>query len=168
MNQAIFYFFALLTVVSALLLITRKNPMHSVLYLAFTVLAIAGVFFSLQAEFLGAIQIMVYAGGIVVLYLFVIIIINLNRMQPERRRFFPKLFLVALPLLLVAEIVVVVLRHPVQSLPNAATGLDAQTLFRSLLSTYLIPFEISSILLLAAMIGAIIVARKRVSNDPRQ
>jgi hypothetical protein len=80
---AVFIFFAVLAVVAALLVVIQKNAMHSVLYLAFTVLATAGVFFALQAEYLGAIQILVYGGGIVVLYIFVIIIVNLGD-RPER------------------------------------------------------------------------------------
>ena len=94
---AVFIFFAVLAVAAAVLVIVQKNAMHSVLYLAFTVLATAGVFFTLQAEYLGAIQILVYGGGIVVLYIFVIIIVNLKEIVPERRRLLPKLFLIAVP-----------------------------------------------------------------------
>jgi NADH-quinone oxidoreductase subunit J len=94
---AVFVLFAVLSVVAALLVVIQKNAMHSVLYLAFTVLATAGVFFTLQAEYLGAIQILVYGGGIVVLYIFVIIIVNLKEIVPERRGLVPKLFLSAFP-----------------------------------------------------------------------
>ncbi len=106
----IFLFFGALAVVSAVLVILQRNAMHSVLYLAFTVLAVSGVFFCFQAEYLGAIQILVYGGGIVVLYVFVIVIVNLKEIVPEKRRLFPKIFIVAMPALLLAEIVTVVVR----------------------------------------------------------
>ena len=101
---AIFAFFSALAVVSAVLIIVQKNAMYSVLYLAFTVLSVAGVFFTLEAEYLGAIQILVYGGGIVVLYIFVIIIVNLDEVVRERRRLFPKIFIFAVPALLLGEI----------------------------------------------------------------
>ncbi|MCX6998188.1 MAG: NADH-quinone oxidoreductase subunit J [Kiritimatiellaeota bacterium] len=113
----------------SLLLILQKNPMHSVLYLAFTVLAIAGVFFTLQADFVGAIQLLVYAGGIVVLYLFVIIIINLNQMKTERRRIFPFLFLVAVPLLVLTELGYILMRG-IQHGPEGATPASLPKLAR--------------------------------------
>ena len=161
----VFAFFAGLTVACSLLLILQKNPMHSVLYLAFAVLSIAGVFFTLQADFVGAIQLLVYAGGIVVLYLFVIIIINLNQMKTERRRIFPLLFLVTVPLLVLLELGYVLMRS-IEHGPESAAPTNLPILARELLTTYLIPFEISSILLLAVLIGAIIIARREVGHDP--
>ena len=155
----VFTFFAALTVVCSVLLIVQKNPMHSVLYLAFTVLAIAGVFFTLQADFVGAIQLLVYAGGIVVLYLFVIIIINLNQMKAERRKLFPTLFLVAVPVLALVELCYVIFGRGIEHGPEGQVAITLPQLSGELLTTYLIPFEISSILLLAVLIGAIIIAR---------
>ncbi len=161
----IFAFFALLALASAALVILQRNPMHSVLYLAFSVLATAGVFFCLQAEFLGAVQITVYAGGIVVLYLFVIIIVNLSQLKAEKRRLLPWLFLAAVPALLTVELGWLLLRPATPPPPVAAAGdFGLAALGRELLSTYLIPFEVSSVLLLAVLVGAIIVARKKVSS----
>ena len=94
---AVFLFFGVLAVVSAGLVVVQKNAMHSVLYLAFTVLAVAGVFFCLQAEYLGAIQIVVYGGGIVVLYVFVIVIVNLKEVVPERRKLVPRIVIAGTP-----------------------------------------------------------------------
>jgi NADH-quinone oxidoreductase subunit J len=163
--QAIFYFFAALTVASAVLMIAQKNPMHSVLYLAFAILSISGVFFAVQADFLGAVQIIVYAGGIVVLYIFVIIIINLNEVLAEKRALFPKLFIIAVPVLLTLEIAVTFFSRGV-AFPGPSEGsLSLEALARRLMSTYVIPFEIASILLLAVLIGAIYIARKRVGDD---
>lgn len=164
-NLLIFLFFAALTLGCAVLVIVQKNPMSSVLYLAFTVLSIAGVFFTLQADFIGAIQIMVYAGGIVVLYLFVIIIINLSNLKKEKIGFFPRFFLTIVPLLILAELGYIIWKHSVPLTPATTNSLSINLLGQELLTTYLIPFEVSSILLLGVLVGAIIVARKKVGHD---
>jgi NADH-quinone oxidoreductase subunit J len=163
---AVFIFFAVLAVVAALLVVIQKNAMHSVLYLAFTVLATAGVFFALQAEYLGAIQILVYGGGIVVLYIFVIIIVNLKEIVPERRGLVPKLFLVGVPVLLCAEVVTLVMRTGFPSGPSGPEGPGFREMAEMLFASYLLPFEAASILLLAVLIGAIVVARRRHIDDP--
>jgi NADH-quinone oxidoreductase subunit J len=162
---AVFIFFAVLAVVAALLVVIQKNAMHSVLYLAFTVLATAGVFFALQAEYLGAIQILVYGGGIVVLYIFVIIIVNLKEIVPERRGLVPKLFLVGVPVLLCVEVVTLV-RTGFPSAPSGPEGPGFREMAEMLFASYLLPFEAASILLLAVLIGAIVVARRRHIDDP--
>jgi NADH-quinone oxidoreductase subunit J len=162
---AIFSFFAVLSVVSAVLVILQKNAMHSVLYLAFTVLSIAGVFFTLQAEYLGAIQILVYAGGIVVLYIFVIIIVNLQEVLPERRRLFSKVFIIAMPILLFSQIFALLVKSKFRMPPGPEPGQEFASLAEMLMTRYFIPFEIASILLLAVLVGAIIVARRKLIHD---
>jgi len=163
---AVFILFAVLAVVSAVLVVVQKNVMHSVLYLAFTVLATAGVFFALQAEYLGAIQILVYGGGIVVLYIFVIIIVNLKEIVPEQRRLIPKLFLVGVPVLLCAEVVTLVLRTGFSAAVARQGGSGFKEMAEMLLSSYLFPFEAASVLLLAVLVGAIVVARRKHIDDP--
>jgi NADH:ubiquinone oxidoreductase subunit 6 (subunit J) len=163
----IFILFAVLAATSAVLVVVQRNVMHSVLYLAFTVLSVSGVFFTLQAEYLGAIQILVYGGGIVVLYIFVIIIVNLKEVVPERRKLFPKLFIIAAPALLLAEIAFVLLSGPYRVAAVRGEGGELPALARMLLTTYLVPFELASILLLAVLVGAIIVARGRNLRDSR-
>jgi len=163
---AVFVLFGVLALAAAVLVIVQRNVMHSVLYLAFTVLATAGVFFTLQAEYLGAIQILVYGGGIVVLYIFVIIIVNLKEIVTERRKLVPKLFLVAVPVLLGAEVVTLVVRtgFPIAAARDEGTGF--KELAEMLLASYLAPFEIASVLLLAVLVGAIVVARRKYIDDP--
>ena len=165
-NVLIFYAFAALTLVSAVLVIVQKNAMRSVLYLAFTVLSTSGIFLSLQAEYLAAIQVLVYGGGIVVLYIFVIIIVNLKEIKAERRKMFPKLFIFILPAVLLIQIVNVLFTN--QSTPPAGTdaGLEFRTMAEMLFTNYLVPFELASVLLLAVLIGAVIIARRRLVNDP--
>ena len=165
-SLVVFGLFALLAALAAILVVVQKNAMHSVLYLAFTVLAVAGVFFSLQADYLGAIQILVYAGGIVVLYIFVIIIVNLKEIVPERRAFVPKLFLIALPALLCFQIAYLLLSNDFHVVTGRGEGLEFKTLSQVLLSSYLAPFELASILLLAVLVGAIIIARRKLIHDP--
>ncbi len=161
---AVFAFFAALAVASAVFVIIQKNAMHSVLYLAITVLALAGVFFTLQAEFMGAIQILVYAGGIVVLYIFVIIIVNLREVVPERRRLVPKLVIVITPVLLFAQVAFVLSKN--SYLPEGRKeGLAFETMAETLFKSYLLPFEVASILLLAVLVGAVIIARRKLVHD---
>jgi len=157
---AVFIFFAVLAVIAAVLVVVQKNAMHSVLYLAFTVLATAGVFFTLQAEYLGAIQILVYGGGIVVLYIFVIVIVNLKEIVAERRRLVPKLFLVGVPVLLCAEVATLVLRTGFPAAPAGEGAPGFPDMAGMLLSSYLFPFEAASVLLLAVLVGAIFIARR--------
>lgn len=164
-SAAIFYFFAVLAVISAILVVFQKNAMHSVLYLAFTVLSTAGVFLSLQAEYLGAIQILVYGGGIVVLYIFVIIIVNLKEIQQERRKLFPKLFIVALPAVLLLQVINVLFTNRPTPPAGTEAGLEFRSLAEMLFSNYLVPFELASILLLAVLVGAIIIARRKLIHD---
>jgi NADH-quinone oxidoreductase subunit J len=171
---AVFAFFAALAAVSAVLVVVQKNAMHSVLYLAFTVLSTAGVFFTLRAEYLGAIQILVYGGGIVVLYVFVIIIVNLNEIVPERRGLFPKIFIFAVPLLLLAELGAVLFKSEIAPLmpltsSSSSSGMmmgSMKDFSETLFKDYLVPFELASILLLAVLVGAVIVARRKLLHDP--
>jgi NADH-quinone oxidoreductase subunit J len=165
-SLAVFCLFAALALASAVLVIVQKNAMHSVLYLAFTVLAVAGVFFTLQAEYLGAIQILVYGGGIVVLYIFVIIIVNLKEVVPEKRKFFPKLFLIALPALLCLQVAYLLLTNDFHVAAGHEGAMDFKSMSEILLSSYLVPFELASILLLAVLIGAIVIARRKLIHDP--
>jgi len=163
-NLAVFFLFSAIAVGCALMIIISRNPMHSILYLSFTILAIAGVFFTLRADFLAAIQIIVYAGGIVVLYLFVIIIINLNKLKDETHKPFPRIFIFAMPVLILAEIIYTIASRKTDFLKDLAAGAGVEDISMMLLSDYIIPFELSSVLLLAVLVGAIIVARKRISH----
>ena len=163
---AVFLFFAALAVAAGVAVIVQKNAMHSVLYLALAVLATAGVFFSLQAEYLGAIQILVYAGGIVVLYVFVIVIVNLKEIVPERRPLLPTLVLIAVPVAVGVEVATLLVARGFPGAEPRGEGLDFATLAATLFESYLFPFELASILLLAVLVGAIIIARRKLVHDP--
>jgi len=163
---AVFVFFAVLALAAAVLVVVQKNAMHSVLYLAFAVLSTSGLFFTLGAEYLGAIQILVYAGGIVVLYIFVIVIVNLTEIVPERRPLLAKIVLVAVPVGTGIEVAYLFLAKgfPVEARPGGGPGFRA--LAETLFGSYLLPFELASVLLLAVLVGAIVVARKKNLHDP--
>lgn len=170
LDSVIFYFFAGIAVISAALMITRRNAIHSAIFLITTLLATAGIFLQLHAEFLFIAQIVLYAGGIMVLFLFVIMHVWLDVPLPQFRSSTQKwiALLVALAVGLEAGIVLWLARKlPGQGLliekPAPAGNLppNSEELARSLFGSYLLPFEIASVLLLVALVGAVIMAKKR-------
>lgn len=165
-----FYALAVLILGFAVLVITARNTVHSVLFLVLNFLCVAALYVVLHAEFLAVIQVLVYAGGIVVLYLFVVMLVNLKRPpeahQDPRRR--SKLGLLMAGVLL-AQLVAIVgysLAQPgaarSAAAPAATLGGNVQQVGWLLYTDYLIPFEVASMLLLVAMIGAIILAKREL------
>ena len=164
-NQAVFYFFAVLAVASAIMMVTRRNIVHGAVFLITTLLATAGIFLQLDAEFLFVVQIILYVGGIMVLFVFVIMLVNLDvsmrLVQFNHQRFVAG----ALALILGAQVFLAfkvgrgVLPHPVQQLMSAK---NTEAVGDALFTRYMLPFEIASILLLVAMIGAVVMAKRRV------
>jgi NADH-quinone oxidoreductase subunit J len=149
------------------LVITTRNTVHSVLYLVLNFLFVAALYVTLAAEFLAVIQVLVYAGGIVVLYLFVVMLVNLKR-PPEthadpRRRGRLGLVLAGLVLVELVAIGAYVAIAPAPDTGVAAeqTG-NVERVGWLLYTDYLVPFEVASILLLVAMIGAIILAKREL------
>jgi NADH-quinone oxidoreductase subunit J len=170
-----FYTLAALILLFAVAVITVPNTVHSVMCLVADFLLIAVLFVMLQAEFLAVIQILVYAGGIVVLYLFVVMLVNQKRLpethqDPNRR---DRLGLVMSGVVL-AEFVAIALytfatpKPPPAAVTGAAAGMPAtvttnvEQIGWTLYAEYLVPFEVASILLLVAMLGAIVLAKKQV------
>ncbi|HJN42691.1 MAG: NADH-ubiquinone/plastoquinone oxidoreductase subunit 6 [Acidobacteria bacterium] len=173
MPEAIaFYTLSVLILGLAILVVTAKNTVHSVVYLVINFLCVAALYVVLQAEFLAVIQVLVYAGGIVVLYLFVVMLVNLKR-EPEahqdpRRLGLLGLVLAGAVLLELAGIVVYSYsREPSAPLAAASTvpaeiqG-NIEQVGWLLYTDYLIPFEVASVLLLVAMIGAIVLAKREL------
>ncbi len=158
------YFFGLLSFFLGIMVITRKNAIHSAVYLIFCILSIAGLFFLLHAEFMGTIQIIVYAGGIMVIYVFIILLIRLEVVKGLKRRWEIKFLTALIFLALSAEVIFLLFREKVFFLPSGQPVVrgTVQAIGSSLLRDYLIPFEVASLLLLVAMIGAIMLSRKKV------
>ena len=172
LDALVFYALAVMIVGLGILVITAKSAVHSVLFLVANFLFVAALYITLNAEFLAVIQIMVYAGGIVVLYLFVVMLVNLKR-GPEQRGDSRRLGVIgmALALVVLVELVAIayvssaraavpVVARSVQSFPAAVQGGNTEELGWVLYTDYLIPFELASMLLLVAMVGAIVLAKR--------
>ncbi len=163
-----FYVLGVVAVASAIMVVTRRNPMHSALWLLVTFLSLAGVYLLLNAEFVAAVQVIIYAGGIVVLYIFVIMLVDLSKEAALRSAFHSPgqlMFALVFAFLLLVVVIWVGLRgiepSAVSEAATAAYAPDATRAFaKHLFLTYLYPFEIASVLLLVAMIGAVILARR--------
>jgi NADH-quinone oxidoreductase subunit J len=170
LESIVFYTLAAFILGFGVLVVTARNTVHSVLFLVANFLCVAIVYVVLAAEFLAIIQVLVYAGGIVVLYLFVVMLVNLRR-PPEapldRRRQSRLGFILAGAVLAeITAILAYTASHP-PALPSAAAAAP-QTIGNTavigmlLYTDYLIPFEVASMLLLVAMIGAILLAKKEI------
>jgi NADH-quinone oxidoreductase subunit J len=166
----LFYLFAALAVVSALGVVTMRNPMYGALSLLVTFLSVAVLFLLRQAEFVGMVQIFVYGGGIMVLFLFVIMLINLHRL-PQVKLFSgqsPVVALLVLGLIAVFGYFFWSARfsvpdpHPAAFVTAAGQALgNSQAVAWSLYTQNLLPFEIASLFLLVAMIGAVVLGRRQ-------
>ncbi len=152
-----------MAIFSGLMMITSKNPVHSVLWLIVTFFAISGHYILLNAQFLAIVNIIVYAGAIMVLFLFVIMLMNLNKeTEPQKSRWLKMAGAVAggcLLLVLVAALKDSDIKQQQALVKEGNIGL-IQTLGKELFSTYVVPFEISSILFLSAMVGAVVIGKK--------
>ncbi len=164
-SALIFYVLASIAIVSAVMVVWSRNVMHSAIYLVLTFLCVAAVYVLLQAEYVAAVQVLVYAGGIVVLFLFLILLVNLKEELLRRIRLHATVSAV-LGASVVAQILYVYSRGNLEQGGGAAAsaltqGGNLQNVGWALYREYLLPFEVASILLLVAMIGAIVLARQK-------
>jgi NADH-quinone oxidoreductase subunit J len=162
-----FHILAIIVMVSSFMVVTRRNPMHSALWLLVTFFALAGIYLLLNAEFVAAVQIIIYAGGILVLYIFVIMFVDLSKEVTLRKAFHrPNQVVPAgiLAAMVMAIIIAVsmggIQRFQIGEAKTAVTADSTRAFARELFLTYLYPFEIASVLLLVAMIGAVVLARR--------
>jgi NADH-quinone oxidoreductase subunit J len=166
-DAVFFYLFALLTLGGGILTITRRNAVHSAISLIVSLLGVAGLYLLQHAEFLFAVQIVLYVGGIMVLFLFVIMLVNLDQAAKERQ--FNRQWMVALAAVAAvgAEIGYFFYRGQDTfrlgdvAVPAATAG-NTEMLADVLFRDYLLPFEIASILLLVAIVGSVVMAKKRI------
>lgn len=160
-TQYIFWFLSFLAVLSALYVVFAKNPVHSVLSLIITFFAIAGHYLLLSAHFLAAVHIIVYAGAIMVLFLYVIMMLNLNKeTEPHKKPLAQVIAVVAAGLLmmtLIAALKGAAVSGPASMDPSIGS---VESLGKILFNEFLLPFEISSVLFLAAMVGAVYLSKK--------
>ncbi|MFN8436353.1 MAG: NADH-quinone oxidoreductase subunit J [Cytophagales bacterium] len=157
-----FYFLSFVTILTAILVVTSKNPVHSVLYLVLTFFAITGHYVLLNAQFLAIVNMVVYAGAIMVLFLFVIMFLNLNNeAEPKKNVFLLISGVIAagcMFLVLTAAVKDVVINTP--ETVDSQIGIVAN-LGKKLFTDYVVPFEITSVLFLSAMIGAVVIGKKQ-------
>jgi NADH-quinone oxidoreductase subunit J len=162
MIQNIFFFLSALALFSAIMTIFSKNLVHSILYLILCFFAIAGHYLLLNAEFLAIVNVIVYTGAIMVLFLFAVMLLNLNktkRIRPSRFSLFAAVFSGGALLLV---FVAAVKKHSANVVPamlDSDFG-SIRSLGKILFNDFILPFELSSILFLSAMIGAIILIKK--------
>ena len=162
MEPALFIVFGAIAVGSAIMVVTRRHPMASALYLILTLFAVAALFVLRQAHFLAAVQVIVYAGAVVVLFVFVIMLINVPEDKLPVERVTAMRFLgIVVAGLLILESALVVRRSGMTGNPAADSG-SVEAVGRALFTDYLLAFELTSVLLLAAVIGAIALAKKKI------
>jgi len=165
MEHLFFFYFALVIAASSVLVVALRNPIYSALSLLIMFFHVAGLYVTLHAEFLAAVQVIVYAGAILVLYLFVVMLLNLKQDDRYHRQW-PAAAAVGSILALEAVMLTLVKGQPLADGPvgppeTVSEGLgNTEALGDVLYSTYLFPFEVASLLLLVAMIGAIMLAKK--------
>ena len=167
LTAILFYSFALLVLGGGILTITRRSAVHSAISLIVSLMGVAGLYLLQQAEFLFAVQIVLYIGGIMVLFLFVIMLVNLDDAAKERQfngQWLVGIFCVAL----VGALVFYVMSKGAGSFqvtPGMMAGDgkgNTEALADALFSQYLLPFEIASVLLLVAVVGSVVMAKKRI------
>jgi NADH-quinone oxidoreductase subunit J len=160
-TQILFWILAVLALFSALMVISSKNPVYSVLWLIFTFFTISGHYILLNAQFLAVVNIIVYAGAIMVLFLFVIMLMNLSKdSEPQKSKWLKMAGAVAGGCLLL--VLVAALRNTERQMTELATGNIGliQNLGKALFEDFVVPFEISSILFLSAMVGAVVLGKR--------
>jgi NADH-quinone oxidoreductase subunit J len=171
MLEAVFWVHAAIAIISALLCVTRRSPVASALWLIMTLFATAVMFLLLDAHFIAVLQVMVYSGAIMVLFLFVIMLLNLgDQSATDMKGWFGRTVGLALGVFVAAELWVITKVVPVDQIrlpageldrmtvDEGAVGLVAQVLY----TNYLLPFLLTAILLLAAIAGAVVLAKRRV------
>lgn len=160
-----FYLLSGLAIGSGVLVITRKNPVHSALALILTLLSQSGLYLMLYAPFVAGVQIILYVGGIMVLFLFVIMLVNIEVVEKERQ--FNRQWIAGMAAALALGMLFVLIytrgstlfAQPIVQVPETENTQRVGTL---LYSNYMFPFEIASLLLLVAIIGAVVMAKKRI------
>jgi NADH-quinone oxidoreductase subunit J len=169
LETVLFIILAVFTVVTAVLVIVQRNPVASAIFLILTFFSLAGIYLLLHAEFIAAVQVIVYAGAIMVLFLFVIMLLNLEKeKRPVARSRLMKTVGVFLGVAFLIQIGMVFQQVLLEGTPGnfppgkvAALG-NTQVVARLLFTDFLLPFEITSVLLLVAIIGAIILVKREI------
>jgi NADH-quinone oxidoreductase subunit J len=169
MTLLFFSYFAAVIVITGLLVVSLSNPVHAVLSLLVMFFHVAGIYILLNAEFIAIVQILVYAGAILVLYLFVVMLLNLSGKEKSHNRQY--LFGAVIGISLFVELFILLGRSSLSGTAGTdtveqirSTG-NTQAIGESLFTTYLWPFEVASLILLVAMIGAIVLSKNGILRE---
>ncbi len=171
MVAVIFWMFSAIAVASALLCVTRRNPIASALWLVLTMFSLAGIFVLFDAHFIAAMQVLVYAGAIMVLFVFVIMLLNVGRADAnDLPGWMGHVLMLAIGGVLATELWVMTRIVPADEIRLPAGTLQqmneqqgaVQVISEPLFRQYLVPFELTSVLLLAAVVGAVVLAKRRL------
>ncbi|MEW6233442.1 MAG: NADH-quinone oxidoreductase subunit J [Chloroflexota bacterium] len=168
MELALFLSVGAIAILGAVGVVTLRNAVHSALSLITNMVALAVLFLMLNAQFVAIVQIIVYAGAVMVLFLFVIMLLGEKAQEGQERRPGQRVFAVALGALLLAEIIYVAQFNLLPGLPGKATpevvarSGNVQLVGRFLFSEYVFPFEVTSVLLLVAIVGAVVLAKRKL------
>ena len=163
-TEILFFFLSALALFSAIMVLISKNPIHSVLWLVAVFFAISGHYILLNAQFLAIVNMIVYAGAIMVLFLFVVMLMNLNAETEPQKNLWMKLAGVisggCLLMVLVSLVRQATDLHAKKAMTSTGDIGLIKNLGKLLFSDYVVPFEITSVLFLSAMIGAIVIGKK--------
>lgn len=170
-QQLIFLFVAAVAVFAAFNVILQRNPIYSALALIITMCALAGTFLMLEAQFVATMQVIVYAGAVMVLFVFVIMLLNVRTEEARQDRV--KYLKLVAPLLFIAllgEVIFVARSVTTTAPPLATTGNEpafgtVESIGEAMFSSYLFPFEATSVLILMAMVGSLVLARRRTMSE---
>jgi NADH-quinone oxidoreductase subunit J len=165
-SQILFWVLSLLAVVAAAGVVLSKNPVSSVLWLIVVFFAISGHYVLMNAQFLAIVNIIVYAGAIMVLFLFVVMLMNLNAsIEPPKNMYLKLAGLIAGMCLLVVFVAALAKSDEIKTSVVSGSNIGLiEVLGKTLFQEYVIPFEISSVLFLSAMVGAVVIGKKDVEN----
>jgi NADH-quinone oxidoreductase subunit J len=165
-----FYLAGSVAIIATLLAVTRRHAVHALLYLIVSLLAVAAVFFALGAPFVAALEIMIYAGAIMVLFVFVVMMLNLavHAMEVEREWLKPKNWIgpALLALVLLAELIFCLSSFP--DTPTAASIVDPKQVGTALFGSYWLGVEIASLLLMAGLVGGFHLGRHAIAGEEKQ
>ncbi|MEI7981460.1 MAG: NADH-quinone oxidoreductase subunit J [Bacteroidota bacterium] len=161
-TKYIFFFLSVVALYSAVMVLVSKKPIHSVLFLTLTFFAIAGHYILLNAQFLAVVHVIVYAGAIMVLFLFTVMLLNLNADERSPKPIWVKIMAFVAGCMLMLTLVAIFRGYDIRVAQDPALsqiGL-VKNLGRILYHDYLLPFELSSVLFLTAMVGAVLLGKK--------
>ena len=166
LEPILFYSLSTVAIASALLVVTRRSPVISALYLILNFFCLAGLYLTLHAQFIAVIQIIVYAGAIMVLFVFVIMLLNLgDERKLSEGMSYKKAIAVGLAAGLLSELIYIIesswIVFPASTINRATDIGTVEYIGGKLFTSYLFPFEVTSILLLVAMIGSIVLAKRK-------